>query len=144
MKKLLMVLPMVLLAFTLAVAQRTITGTVTDDQGTPLIGASVLVKGTTSGTVTDVEGAYSLNVPKDRNTLVYSYTGYSTLEVELGASNVLDVTLQEGVTLETAVVTALGVERQEKAIGYAVQEDDDARPAPLRRPGSGRRRIGRN
>ncbi|MCB0567878.1 MAG: SusC/RagA family TonB-linked outer membrane protein [Phaeodactylibacter sp.] len=122
MKKLLMVLPMVLLAFTLAVAQRTITGTVTDDQGTPLIGASVLVKGTTSGTVTDVEGAYSLNVPKDRNTLVYSYTGYSTLEVELGASNVLDVTLQEGVTLETAVVTALGVERQEKAIGYAVQE----------------------
>lgn len=122
MKKLLLVLPMVLLSLTIAVAQRTITGTVTDAEGAPLIGASVLVKGTSTGTVTDVSGGYSVQVPEGTNVLVFSYTGYSTLEVEIGASNVLDVEMQEGVTLETAVVTALGVQRQEKAIGYAVQE----------------------
>ncbi|MDV7399851.1 carboxypeptidase-like regulatory domain-containing protein, partial [Arthrospira platensis SPKY1] len=103
-------------------AQRTVTGTVTDQGGEPLIGASVLVKGTTTGTVTGIDGTYSVRVPEGSDVLVFSYTGFETLEITLGASNVVDVVMQEGVTLETAVVTALGVTKSEKSIGYAVQQ----------------------
>jgi TonB-linked SusC/RagA family outer membrane protein len=103
-------------------AQRSVSGVVTDTNGESLLGASVLIKGTSVGTVTDLDGKYTINVPEGSNTLVFSYTGFATQEVELGASNVLDVVMEEGVTLETAVVTALGVERQEKALGYAVQD----------------------
>ena len=111
-------------------AQRTVSGTVNDADGQPLIGASVLVKGTSTGTVTDIDGQYTVTVPEGAAQLTFSYVGYVTLEVDLGASNVVDVVLQEGVTLETALVTALGIEREEKAVGYAVQEvsgDDVAR-----------------
>jgi len=127
MKKLSLVLMLVLFGVGSMLAQRTVQGTVTDTDGDPLIGANVLVKGTTVGTITDYDGKYSLNVPEGSNTLVFSYTGYTTQEIELGASNVVDVVMEEGVTLETAVVTALGVEKEEKAVGYAVQEvDSDA------------------
>ena len=138
MKRLLLVLPMVLLSLAMAMAQRTITGTVADNTGQPLIGANVVIKGTSTGTVTDIDGNYSIRVPEDKNTLVFSYTGYTTQEVEIGVSNVVDVTLAEGVVLETAVVTALGIEREEKSLGYAVQslEGDQiqqvAEPDPLR------------
>ncbi len=124
MKKLSLVLTMVLLCLGISLAQRTVTGTVADETGEPLIGASVLVKGTTIGTVSDIDGTYGLNVPLGDQVLVFSYTGYTTREVELDASNVLDIVLREGVLLETAVVTALGVQREEKALGYAVQQVD--------------------
>lgn len=103
-------------------AQRDVQGAIIDQTGEPLIGASVLVKGTATGTVTDIDGKYSIKVPADGTVLIFSYTGYATQEVSIGASNVIDVTLQEGIVLETAVVTALGVQREEKALGYAVQE----------------------
>ena len=124
MKKLLLVFSMVLFMAGTMLAQRTITGAISDDSGEPLIGANLLVKGTTTGTVTDFDGKYSIDVPDGSSTLVVSYTGYATQEIELGASNILDVTLSEGVLLSEAVVTALGVERSEKAIGYAVQQVD--------------------
>ncbi|MEN0047579.1 MAG: carboxypeptidase-like regulatory domain-containing protein [Bacteroidota bacterium] len=60
-----------------------VTGNVTDTEGTPLIGASVLVKGTTIGTVTDAEGNFSINVPDGENVLVISYTGYATTEIDI-------------------------------------------------------------
>ena len=104
-----------------AMAQRTVTGTVTDESGETLIGASVQVKGTTSGTVTDFDGNYSVTVPADGKVLVYSYTGFNAQEIELGASNVVDVKMSEGVTLNAAVVTALGIKRDEKSLGYAAQ-----------------------
>lgn len=78
--------------------------------------------GTSSGTVTDIDGKYSLNVPKDAQSLTFSYTGYATQAVALGASNVVDVTMKEGVTLETAVVTALGISRDKRSLGYSTQE----------------------
>ncbi|MFK7978569.1 MAG: SusC/RagA family TonB-linked outer membrane protein [Saprospiraceae bacterium] len=101
-------------------AQRTITGTVIDTEGESLIGASVLVKGTTTGTVTDIDGSYSLDVPDGEQTLVFSYTGYATQDVVTSASNVLDVTLSEGLELSEVVVTGLGIKKEKKALGYGV------------------------
>lgn len=69
MKKLSLVFGLVLFVLGLSMAQRTVSGTVTDTDGEPLIGASVLAKGTTTGTVTDIDGTYSLNVPEGISTL---------------------------------------------------------------------------
>ncbi len=122
MKKLLMVLPMVLFAFSFAMAQRTVTGTVTDAEGVPLIGASVLVKGTTAGTVTDIDGNFSLNVPEGAETLVFSYTGFETAEVPLSAANVYDVTMEEGaVLINEVVVTGTGVATDRRRTAISVE-----------------------
>ncbi len=120
MKKLSLILALVLAVTGMALAQRTVTGTVTDETGESLIGASVLVKGTTTGTVTDVDGAYSVTVPDGSNTLVISYTGFDSREVELGASNVMDIIMSEGVSLGEVVVTGLGIKKEKKALGYGV------------------------
>ncbi len=120
MKKLSLVLTMVLFCVGITMAQRTITGTVTDDSGESLIGASVLVKGSTTGTVTDIDGSYSLDVPAGEQTLVFSYTGYATQDVVTTASNVLDVVLSEGLELTEVVVTGLGIKKEKKALGYGV------------------------
>ncbi|MCB9285368.1 MAG: TonB-dependent receptor [Lewinellaceae bacterium] len=122
MKKLSLVLGLVLFSIGAMLAQRTVTGKVTDQNGEALIGASILVKGTNSGTVTDIDGSYSVRVPEGANVLVFSYTGFETVEITLGASNVVDVSMAEGVTLETAVVTALGITREERSLGYSVDE----------------------
>ena len=121
MKKHLLALVLVVFAMASAVAQRAITGKVTDKSGGPLIGASILVKGTSSGSVTDVDGTYSLNAPDGATTLVVSYTGYASQEVTLGTSNIIDVTLEESASqLGEVVVTAQGIRREKKALGYAV------------------------
>ena len=102
-------------------AQKTVTGTVTDDAGDALPGASVLVKGTTVGTMTLGDGTYSIDVPDGSNTLVFSYIAMETQEVVI-SGDVVDVTLapsSEGI--EEVVVTALGISKDKKAIGYAVQ-----------------------
>ena len=124
MKKLSLILTLFLFVLGTAMAQRTVSGVLTDDAGEPLIGANILVKGTTAGTVTDIDGKYTLRVPEGYDVLVVSYTGYESQEITLGASNVVDVTMTEGITLSEAVVTALGIQREEKALGYAVQEVD--------------------
>ncbi len=105
-------------------AQRTISGKVTSsDDGSGIPGATILVKGTAVGAITDVDGKYTLNVPKDKTILLVSYVGMKTQEVELGTDNVLNVTLQPSVQeLEGVVVTALGVTREKKALGYSVQD----------------------
>ncbi|PHN07224.1 SusC/RagA family TonB-linked outer membrane protein [Flavilitoribacter nigricans DSM 23189 = NBRC 102662] len=123
MKKLLLAIVLVCGALGAVIAQtRTVTGVVTDQSGEGLIGASIAVKGTTTGTVSDFDGTYSIRVPETGGTLVFSYTGFSTEEVEIGSQSVINISLQEGVVLSEAVVTALGVQREEKALGYAVQE----------------------
>jgi len=96
MKRLLLVFTMMLVFIGMTMAQRTVTGNVTDATGEALIGASILAKGTSVGTVSDIDGNYSLDVPADATTLVFSYTGYSAQEVDLGSSTILDVVLREG------------------------------------------------
>lgn len=100
--------------------QRTVNGTITDTNGDPLIGASIMIKGTTTGTVTDIDGSYSINVPNDNSVLVVSYTGFETQELTLGASNVMDVSMRTGVVLDEVVVTAQGIQKEKRALGYAV------------------------
>jgi len=131
MKKLSLVVGLMLFCIGSIMAQ-TVSGSVTDQNGEPLLGASVLVKGTSVGTVTDLDGNYTINVPEEGTTLVFSYTGFTTKEVEIGNQTKLDVTMEEGVTLTEAVVTALGIERDEKALGYAVQEVDGEEIAKTR------------
>lgn len=102
---------------------RIITGTVKDETGELLIGVSVGVKGTSSGMVTDVNGKYSISVNSDLNILVFSYIGYTSREIAVGKQSVIDVVLREEIhNLGEVVVTALGIKRSEKALGYSVQK----------------------
>ena len=89
--------------------QTTVTGTITDPDGFPLVGATVLAKGTTVGTVADFDGNYSITVPEDVTELEFSYTGYQTQSVIVGDQVVLDVTMNEGVALDEIVVTGYSV-----------------------------------
>ena len=79
-------------------AQKSISGTVKDDQGEVVIGANVVEKGTTNGTVTDLDGKFSFQVADDATTIIISYVGYSPQELEITGSS-MDVTLSEGVNM---------------------------------------------
>jgi len=98
--------------------QRTIHGTVTDpDSGEGLIGANVMVKGGTVGTVTDFDGSYSLVVPDGYDILSFSYTGYNTVEVKLTNEDVVNVALGQGKLLEEVVLIGYGTVRRQDATG---------------------------
>jgi len=100
--------------------QKTISGTVSDENG-PLPGVSVLVKGTSKGTETDFDGKYTVKA-KVGDVLVFSYIGYKPVEKKVGSSNTINVVLKGGEVLDEVVVTALGVSREKKALGYAVSK----------------------
>jgi TonB-linked SusC/RagA family outer membrane protein len=104
--------------------ERTVSGTITDESdGSPLPGASVAVKGTSAGTLTDVNGAYSLQVAANSSTLVFSFIGYIAQEVQLGNQDQISISLKPDTkVLNEVVVTALGISREKRALGYAVQE----------------------
>ena len=124
MKKLTLLVSMLFIVAGSLMAQRTVVGKVTDASGDALPGATVLVKGTNNGAVVDGNGNYKVDVPANGNTLVISYTGFDSQEIVLGASNVVNVSLKEGVTLSETVVTALGITKAEKSIGYAISQVD--------------------
>lgn len=105
-----------------------VTGTVTSDDGQPLIGVNVIVKGTSTGTITDYDGKYSVDASEGQ-TLVFSYIGFGDFESLVGSSNMLDITMEEGTNLNEVVVTALGISREKKSLGYAtstISSDDIA------------------
>ncbi|MCK9411154.1 MAG: SusC/RagA family TonB-linked outer membrane protein [Prolixibacteraceae bacterium] len=108
-------------------AQNAITGTVTDDTGSPLPGASVVVKGTTHGVITDVNGKYNLSVPANAR-LVVSFVGMTNSEVAVGANKTINIQLKTStVGVEEVVVTAMGITRAKKSLAYsvsAVKSDD--------------------
>ena len=100
-------------------------GQVLDQQGMPIVGASVIVQGTTVGVSTDAQGRFELEVPAPAasRVLEISYLGYETARVAVGSRTRFDVTLREAASeIEQVVVTALGIKRQEKALSYNVQQ----------------------
>lgn len=100
----------------------TVKGIALDEAGEPLIGASVSEKGTTNGTMTGVDGDYSLTVPANA-TLVVTFVGYLSQEIPLNGQKTVDFTLKEdSKMLDEVVVTALGIKRDKKSLGYAMQE----------------------
>ena len=109
----------------LALAQnRTITGTVIDDYGEPLIGAGVVVEGNaTIGAITDMDGHYSISVPESATALRFSYIGQKDAVVPIDGRSVIDVTLaSENEALTATVVTAMGIKKEEKSLSYNVQQ----------------------
>lgn len=122
-QKLLSVFVLLIATAHFAYGQRTITGTVTSAKDKqPVIGAVVLVEKTTIGTTTDIDGKYSISVPDDAKNLIISYTGMKSQTVVITGTT-LDVVLQENEKLlDDVVVTALGVKREKKALGYATQQ----------------------
>lgn len=101
-----------------------VSGVVKDQNGEPLIGVTIMEKGSNNnGTITDIDGKYKIITKSEAPVLVFSYVGYQTLEVATAGKNTLDVTLQdETQKLNEVVVTALGIKREQKALSYNVQE----------------------
>ena len=114
-------------AATTASAQTAISGTVTDaETGDPLAGVNVIVGNPPVGTSTDIAGFYEITAPAGADSLVFSFIGYERLAVAIGGRTEIDVALASGAVLGDVVVTALGIERQERELGYAVQRIDAA------------------
>jgi TonB-linked SusC/RagA family outer membrane protein len=126
MKKLFLLILFVFIGASALWAQtKVITGTVWSSvkEDGPIPGVTVQVKGTTIGAITDMNGKYSINVPQGTTTLVFSYIGMKTQEVAVSGQSVVDCTLQSDVIgLNEVVVTAMGISREKKALGYAVQD----------------------
>lgn len=112
--------------------ERTITGMVASGEGEPLIGVSILVKGTSSGTITDFNGTYELEVPDDKTTLVFTYTGYETKEVAIAGRSVIDIVLEfSSALLDEVVVVGYGSKKKINltgAVSVAGKEDLENRP----------------
>ncbi|MEH3112442.1 carboxypeptidase-like regulatory domain-containing protein [Pedobacter terrae] len=100
----------------------TITGTVKSADGETLPGVSILIKETKQTAITDGKGAFSISVP-EKGTLVFSYIGFKSQEIQISKSGPISVILQSSDNaLDEVVVTALGISREKKSLGYAVQE----------------------
>jgi len=110
------------LAFGLSSYAQQITGSVSDDNGIPLPGASVVIQGSSSGTTTDFDGNFSIETSQG-STLVISYVGYESQQIVVGSSPI-NVQLTSDNALDEVVVTALGLTREKKSLGYSVTEVD--------------------
>jgi TonB-linked SusC/RagA family outer membrane protein len=119
-RKLTMFLALFIIGIGIVTAQTQVRGTVVDETGQPVIGATIQIKGTSQGTVTDVDGRFNLSAPAN-GTLVISYVGMRTQEVPVQPT--VNVTLvSDTEVLEEVVVTAMGIRRDRKALGYAAQD----------------------
>ena len=124
-QKVLKLLSIVLLISTQSIlAQKTITGTITDAaDGIALPSVTVLEKGTSNGVTSDFEGNYSIEVSGENAVLQFSFLGYTTKEITVGTNSVINVSLVEGTeALDEVVVTALGIKKETKALGYSLTQ----------------------
>ena len=121
-----------LLSLTTLQAQIKITGTVTDETKETVIGANVTVKGTTIGTITDVNGKYSIEVPDQKSILVFSFIGYTTREIPVGKNKVIDVIMKEdGVMLNEVVAVGYATVKKGDLTGSVSKVDMDDLTKPL-------------
>ncbi len=125
MKKIALLLAFFAIGLQVLMAQtKEISGIVTSaDDGGAIPGVSVSAKGTTLGTITDMDGAYKFKVPQDTKVLVFSFVGMSTQEAVIGSQTKINVKLKsDNIAVDEVVVTALGITREKKSLGYSVQE----------------------
>lgn len=121
MKRITVLLCSLLFCAALFAQTRQVTGTVRDASNQPVVAATVKVKGSSVSTTTNAEGQFSLNVPSGSNTLEISSVGFTNQEIAIGADNTVSVSLAQNTTqMNEVVVTALGVSKQNKKLGYAV------------------------
>ena len=109
-----------MIMFQWSFAQKSVSGTVSDGAGVPLPGATVIVVGSSNGVTTDFDGVYTISA-NEGDVLSVSYVGFTSQSVTVGASATIDVTLMSDNSLEEVVVTALGITREAKSLGYAQQ-----------------------
>jgi len=120
MRRFLLVLGLLFFVVGITMAQKTVTGTVTDEEGESLIGVSILVEGTTTGTVTDLDGRYSISVPDGSNVLNFSYTGFGNQSVPVNGRSLVDVSMETAAELlGEVIVTAFGTTTKEAFSGSA-------------------------
>ncbi len=123
MQKRILTLFMCMALISSAFAQFSVRGTVSDTEGAPVMGATVLEKGTSNGTITDLNGKYSLQVKNSSAVLTFSYVGMTTLDIPVAGKAQVNATLTtSAVNIDEVVVTALGISREKKTLGYALQE----------------------
>lgn len=124
MKKALLFFIMLVMSVSLLYAQqRQVTGKVAGDDGSPVPFATIQIKGTTSGTTADNEGKFSLLVPGNNAVLIVRSVGFQLLEIPVGSQSAINISLiPDSKSLQEVVVTALGISRAKKSLGYAVQE----------------------
>jgi len=123
MRKLLLLFAAGVLSVSQLWAQRTITGMITDDKGSPMANVSVLIKGTKIGTVSKIDGTYSLSVPASAKTLVFSSVEGGSQEVNIGEESTINVTMKpQEKAMSEVVVTAFGIRKDKKSIGYSTTQ----------------------
>lgn len=123
MEKPLLLTIFALLVGMVAQSQTTFTGTVYDENNIPLAGASVVIKGSSTGVATDFDGNFEITLPQGTETLVVSYIGYLSSEFDTSGKTTGSISLQpDSQQLDEVVVTALGIKREKKSLGYASQE----------------------
>ncbi len=129
MKKFLLLSFLILFLFSAsAMGQgRTVSGKViSDEDGTGLPGVNVIIKGTSTGTITDIQGNYAIEVPNENAVLIFSFVGMATQEILVGDRTQINVEMgTDAKQLSEVVVTAVGIQRQKKSLGYATQQLDN-------------------
>lgn len=133
MKKILFLLTVFLLSMGALMAQQTVSGTVTDSRtGEAIEGVAVIAYGTTVGTYSNEDGAYTIDVPGSADKLIFRFVGKKTIEKTISGSN-MDISLaNDDLQLDEVVVTALGIKRDEKSLGYSVQQIDGDKVSSVR------------
>ena len=112
-------------SFAQTIGSITVTGTVVDEKGESIIGATVQVEGTTNGVITDIDGKYSVRVENDKSTLRFSFVGLVPVVEQVKGRRIINVVLKSDTeVLDEVVVTALGIKKEKKKLGYAVQDLD--------------------
>lgn len=118
-----LLLSLFLIMSSLGFAQKLVTGTVSSKDEGPLPGVNIIMKETRTGVVTDSKGFFKIMVPNEKVILVFSFIGYGTKEIEVGKQNIIDLELSTDTkALQEVVVTAFGIAKEKKSLGYTVQE----------------------
>ena len=114
-----------LIVISSAKQERKISGSVVDTNGLPLVGVTVVIKGTTNGTATDFDGKYSIAVKDDQTVLQFSFIGFLSQEITVGDKSTINVTMEEdSKAIDEVVVTALGIEKSKRSLTYVTQKVD--------------------